>query len=74
MWTRDTDASGKMYTRKEYECEWLLSDDYQELSLIFPENKIEKYEIVEMTRKSMTLKGIEGFWAGDENTYIFEKE
>ncbi|MDG1332190.1 MAG: hypothetical protein P8P74_07660 [Crocinitomicaceae bacterium] len=74
MWVRDLDENKDMFTNKDVDCEWLLSDDHLQLSLIFPDNNIEKYEIIELTRKKMILKGKEGFWAQTESTYVFEKK
>jgi hypothetical protein len=74
MSVRDLDENGDLFTNKAVNCQWLLSDDNLQLSLIFPDNIIEKYEIIELTRKKMILRGKEGFWAGNESTYVFEKK
>lgn len=73
MWTRNLDGSGEFLTNKDVDCEWTLSDDNLRLNLFFPDNKVEQYEIIKLTRKSLILKGIEGFWAGNAKTYVFEK-
>lgn len=73
MWTRNMDGSKIMFTDKSKECEWVLSNDKLFIDLIFPD-KIETYDIVEMTRHKMILRGVEGFWAGHAPTYVFEKQ
>jgi hypothetical protein len=75
MWTRNKAGDNKMFTDKSVECEWILIDDNERLSLLFPlAVRIEIYDIIEMTRNKMILKGSEGFWAGNEKTYVFEKQ
>lgn len=74
MWIRTKLGDNKMYTDKTVECEWILSADNMRLSLFFPDKMIEIYDIIEMTRKRVILKGKEGFWAGNQSTYIFEKQ
>jgi hypothetical protein len=73
MWIRNMGNDNKLFTDKGVECGWVLSKDNLELKLVFPDNA-EAYEIVELTRKKMILRGKEGFWAGNESTYIFEKK
>ena len=63
----------KFETDKRVKGKWKLSDDGLYISLIFDETQIEVYEILEISRKSLSLKGVEGIWAGNEATYIFEK-
>lgn len=74
MWTRNKNADNKMFTDKRVECEWMLISDNHQLSLIFPDNFIETYDIIEMTRNKMILKGNEGVWASTKTTYVFEKK
>ena len=74
MWTRNMDGGNKIYTDKEVDCEWFLLEGNTQLSLQFPDNMVEKYEIIELSRKTMSLKGIDGFWASNGMTYIFEKQ
>ena len=63
----------KFETDKREKGKWKLSDDGLYITLIFDETQIEEYEILEISRKSLSLKGVEGIWAGNEATYIFEK-
>ena len=72
MWTRNTDGDNKKYTDKRVECKWILSIDNLQIELVFPES-IETYDIIELTRKKMILRGREGFWAKHAKTYVFEK-
>lgn len=73
MWVRDLDGSGEMFTNKDVDCGWELSEDEQFLSLLFPDDVVEEYEIIHLSKKEMTLRGVRGFWAGTETTYVFEK-
>lgn len=72
LWTRNMTGDQKMYTDKSAECQWMLSDDKLSLSLVITDS-IEVYDIIEMTRRKMILRGREGFWAGNASTYVFEK-
>jgi hypothetical protein len=74
MWGRAMNGSNEITTLESVDCEWLLSDDNLTLSLIFPNDSIERYEIIELTRKSLLLKGIDGFWAASKRTYLFDKK
>lgn len=74
MLTRNKGGDNKITTNKSVDCEWTLSKDKLSLSLFFPDNFVETYEIIEMTRKKLIIKGVEGFWAGTESTYVFEKK
>lgn len=74
MWTRNKNGDNKMFTDKSVACEWTLSEENNQLILQFPGNMIETYEIIELTRKKMTLRGLDGFWGSNKSTYIFEKQ
>ncbi|MEQ9188318.1 MAG: hypothetical protein RLP15_11330 [Cryomorphaceae bacterium] len=74
MWTRNRGGDNKMFTDKRVECEWMLLEDNHQLSLIFPDDFIETYDIIEMTRNKMTIKGNKGFFAETKTTYVFEKK
>ena len=65
--------SDKFETDKREKGTWKLSADGLFLTIIFDETQIEEYEILEISRKSLSLKGVEGFWAGNEAIYNFEK-
>lgn len=73
LWTRYVDGDGEMLTNKEVDCSWSVSDDKKTLSLIFPDNSVEVYEIIDLQKKEFTLLGVSGFWAANARTYIFEK-
>jgi hypothetical protein len=73
MWTRNKDGDNKMYTNKQVECKWNLSNDNLQIELVFLDS-IEIYDIIELTRKKMILTGSEGFWAKNAKTYVFEKQ
>ena len=74
MYPRYNDINpGKFETKTDVKCSWILSNNEDTLSLIFPDNFIEKYLITEQSRTSLTLKGIDGFWADSGRTYVFEK-
>lgn len=74
MWTRNLRDKNKMYTDKRVECAWLLHENNAQLSLVFPDAMTETYAIVELTRKTLVLRGFEGFFAETATTYRFEKQ
>jgi hypothetical protein len=75
MYPRYKEVSEDVFnTKTDVKCSWLLSDNEDTLSLIFPSNSIEKYLITEQSRTTLTLKAMEGLWANSGFTYLFEKD
>lgn len=74
MWTRNYWDDDDLATDKRVECQWLLSEDHEEIQFIFPDDVIETYEIIELNRKLLVLKGKSGLWAETQSTYYFDKQ
>lgn len=53
---------------------WELSADDSQLILTHPSDSTEVFEIVEIGRKTLTLRGVSGFWAQNGFSYYFVKE